>query len=510
MTALQSDIPAEVPAVLTAPGGRYEIDGELRQKFCLTSDLVLHVVDGYAADAFVQAFVERVRRTEGKSPAWNFVTPEALSQMYKGVPVEVSAAGYTQYDAANQSSTGKQDQVLRILRDATNAGASDIHFIASPQGHQLRFRIHGQLETVQSFAGQDGTKLLSTIYETMSENTGTNYRPGEKQDGRLKSEFVTECGLFGARLATRPTLNGPWMAMRLLYDNGSEMTLEQAGYLPQQIDALTRLIHRIDGMVLLTGTTGAGKSMTIRTLLTMLLVAMEYTVNLVTVEDPVEYRIWGATQTPLGPKETWPEAIANMMRLDPDVALIGEMRDTASALAAYQATLTGHMMWSTLHVNSAAASLQRLLDLQVDANLVYDPGLVKGLVNQSLTRVLCPHCKVPYVGHSHDLPEDLRSRVERHCIPEQVHLAGEGCDKCHGRGVTGRTAIAEILLPDIDFMRRFRSGGRAEAQAFWVREQGGITKNAHLLHRVSEGLIDPRHGERDVCQLDEDRSVIGG
>lgn len=505
MTAMQS----VVPVVLTAPGGRWEIDGELRQKLCLTDDQILHVVDGYGGDPYVLAFYERVKRSGG-TLEWNWVTPEALRQMYQGVPVESHETTHYQYSANQQSSTGKQDLVKKILRDATAAGASDIHFFATPHGHQLRARIHGQLETIQSFAGQDGTQLLSTIYETMSESTSTSYRPGEKQDGRLRSEFVTECGLFGARLATRPTLNGPWMAMRLLYDSGKELTLEDMGYLPEQIEALLRLIHRVDGIVLLTGTTGAGKSTTIQTLLNLLLKGMGYSVNLVTVEDPVEYRIHGANQTPLGPKESWAEAISNMMRLDPDVGFIGEMRDIASALAAFQAALTGHMMWSTLHVNSAAASLQRLHDLGVDDNLVYDPGLMKGLVNQSLTRVLCSNCKVPYLEQRMKMPEDLRRRVERHCIAEQVYVHGEGCQQCHGRGITGRTAIAEILLPDISFMRRFRDQGRAEAQAFWVQDQGGITKNAHLLRRVSEGLIDPRHAERDVCPLDEDVSVLGG
>lgn len=504
MTAMQS----LVPVVLTAPGGRWEIDGELRQKLCLTDDQILHVVDGYGGDPYVLAFYERIKRSGG-TPEWNWVTPEVLREMYQGVPVEHHETTHYQY-TTNQSSTGKQDLVKKILRDGTSAGASDIHFFATPHGHQLRFRIHGQLETVQSFAGQDGTQLISTIYETMSESTSTSYRPAEKQDGRLRSEFVTECGLFGARLATRPTLNGPWMAMRLLYDSGKELTLEEMGYLPEQIQTLLRMIHRVDGIVLLTGTTGSGKSTTIQTLLNMLLKAMDYSVNLVTVEDPVEYRIDGGNQTPLGPKETWEDAIKNMMRLDPDVGFIGEMRDIASALAAFQAALTGHMMWSTLHVNSAAASLQRLLDLGVNDNLVYDPGLIKGLVNQSLTRVLCPNCKVPYLQQRLKMPEDLRLRVEAHCIPEQVYVHGDGCQQCHGRGIIRRTAIAEILPPNISFMRRFREDGRAEAQAFWVREQGGITKNAHLLHRVNEGLIDPRHAERDVCPLDDDVSVLGG
>lgn len=505
MTAQQTTLPR--PIVLTVPGGRWEIDSNLRQNICLTDDNVLHIVNGYHGSPFVLSFLDRLTRA-GHKPDIQYVTPETLKQLYHGVPTE-NRSTHHHHLVGSESSTGKQDQVVKILRDATKAGASDIHFFATPNGHKLSARVHGQLEVIHHFAGNDGEQLLSTIYETMTENTGTNYRPNEKQDGRLKSEFVTECGLFGARLATRPTLNGPWMAMRLLYDSGTVLTLEQMGYLPSQIEALKRLIHRIDGIVLLTGTTGSGKSTSIQTLLSMLMIAMDNSINLVTVEDPVEYRIVGANQTPLGPKETWAEAITNMMRLDPEVALIGEMRDRDSAMAGYQAALTGHGIWSTLHVNSAAASLQRLHDLGVEDSLVYDPGLVKGLVNQSLTRVLCPSCKTPYERGANSIASDLRARIEKHCIPEHVFFQGEGCSHCNNRGIIRRTAIAEIIQPNLAFMRCFREHGRAEAQAFWVREQGGVTKNAHLIERINEGMIDPSHGERDVCQIDDDVAMLG-
>lgn len=490
---------------LTGPGEKWELDEDLRALVCLTTDNVLSVVDGYGANAYVLAFVDRLRRA-GVKATTTYVTPEALNALYGNKAISVFNRNQPTF---GQSGKGKHEQVVELLRSATQAGASDIHFFASPQGHHVRFRVHGHLETVQSFVGTDGEKVLSSIFETMCEATGENYRPEAKQDGRLRSEFVTECGLFGARIATRPTLNGPWMAMRLLYDSGKQLSLGEMGYLPSQIAALTRFVHRKDGLVLLTGTTGSGKSTSIQALLNMLMEAMDNTINLVSIENPVEYRVNGANQTPLGPKEKWDEAISNLMRLDPDVLFIGEMRDRASVLAAIQAVLTGHGAWSTLHVLTAAASFQRLGDLGVEDNLLYDPGLIKGLVNQSLTRVLCPHCKVPYLPGRMGLADDVRARIENLCIPEQVFLKGDGCNRCNGRGVINRTAIAEIIAPDLEFMRTYRDKGKAEAQVFWVREQEGVTKNAHLIQRINEGLIDPTHGERDVCQLDEDVVTLG-
>lgn len=507
MTAFEATLPASAsaPVALTAPGQRWAVNDALRHRLCLTDDQVLHIVIGYGADPFVLGFIGKLKRA-GFEFTTCYVTPEDLNGLYQGV---AAANGAGRAYQGGDTATGKQDTVVEILRHATQVGASDVHFIATPNGHQLRYRVHGELETIKLFSGNDGEQLLSTIYGSMSEYTDTSYQSNKAQDGRLRSEFVTECGLFGARIATRPTLNGPWMALRLLYDSDSSkpVSLDDMGYLPEQIAALTRLIHRTDGIVLLTGTTGSGKSTSIQTLLNMLIDAMAGSINVVTVEDPVEYRIPGANQTPL--HGAWVDAIANLLRLDPDVLLIGETRDRESALAAFQAALTGHGLWSTLHVNSAAASLQRLHDLGVEDNLLFDPGLMKGLVNQSLTRVLCTHCRTPYLPRRDEVSADLRMRIETHCIPEQVFLKGEGCEHCERRGIVRRTAIAEIIPPDLAFMRKFRESGKAEAQAFWVREQSGITKNMHLIQRINEGLVDPSHGERDVCPLDEDATTVG-
>ena len=485
--------------VLSGPGGPWAVDLDLQKKLCLTDDHVVHVVTGYGADPFVLAFVERLRRSGIKSTT-EYVLPEFLKGMYQG------ASQLGQGDA--ESAAGRHEEVVKILRSATEAGASDVHFSPTPNGHQLLFRIHGELEPVRSFTGGDGTRLMSTAFASMSESKDTNYRSGEKQDGRMKPEFVTECGLFGARLATRPTQNGPWMVMRLLYDSGKLLTLDQMGYLPEQIEALTRLVHRIDGIVLLTGTTGSGKSTSVKTLLSMLLLFMKHSINLATVEDPVEYRIEGANQTSLAAGEAWAETITNLMRLDPDVLFIGEIRDMASALAAFQAALTGHGFWSTLHVNRGIDIFQRLHDLGVEDSLLYDPSLVKGLVNQSLARVLCAECKVPYAEREHTVPNDLRARIETHCKPAQVFVKGDGCACCGGRGIVGRTAIAEIIEPNLEFMHICRDRGKSEALSHWVKS-GGITKNQHLIRRINEGLVDPSHGERDASPLDEDLRTLG-
>lgn len=492
--------------VLSSQGGRFEANVRLQQLLCLTDDQVLHIVDGYESDPFVLGYQELLRRNSYKVEIQS-VTPEQLQKLYRGGAL-ASAVRAGQHAVPTDDQSQRQQAVVEIIKAATKAGASDVHFFPTPNGHQLKFRIHGELELIRNLVGQDGYLLESTIYQSMclASSVDTNFRPETEQDGRLSPEFVRECGLFGARIATRPTLNGPWMAMRLLYDSGQIIRLEDMGYRSSQISVLKDLIEATSGIVLFSGVTGSGKSTALQTLMSMLM-RDNPGLNLATVEDPIEYRIENANQTPLIGE--WAAAIKNLLRMDPDVLMFGEIRDLLSALAAFQGSQTGHLMLSTLHTSSATGCVQRLHDLGVENSLLTDPAMIRGLVNQSLARVLCPQCKVPYsAGHS-QLSSDLRQRIEHRCEPSTVFLKGEGCPHCRQRGIVGRTAIAEVLAPDFEFMRVFREKGKAEAQNWWVQERGGITKNAHMIERINEGVLDPYQAERDVCRLDEDVRILG-
>jgi type II secretory ATPase GspE/PulE/Tfp pilus assembly ATPase PilB-like protein len=196
------------------------------------------------------------------------------------------------------------------------------------------------------------------------------------------------------------------------------------------------------------------------------------------------------------------------MRLDPDNLMYGEIRDLASAQAAFRGGMTGHLVWSTLHTNNAVASLQRLADMGVDQYLITDPALMTGVINQSLLPVLCPKCRVPAKDHCTQLDDGLRERLEHLQILEGTNIKGEGCSNCKGLGVVGRTVVAEVLLTDLSFMRVFAERGASAARRHWVKEMGGVTKIAHAITKIAAGDIDPRHAETIIGPLDFDRQVV--
>ncbi|UST77203.1 GspE/PulE family protein [Pseudomonas siliginis] len=490
---------------LSAQGELWEADPELRKMVCLTADLKLYVSSSHMNNVFVLGYMERLDYNDVEYTVHK-VRVEEVERFYQGTSTDASSSSHKL--ANGQGTSDFQRMVIQTIAKATELEASDVHLMLEESALEIKYRVHGDLEHAGQLHRTEGGLFLSTIYQSMCEASEEFFKPHLSQDGRLKKEFVGQCGLFGARVATRPMMYGPLMVLRLLYDNGQQRKMEELGYLPEQIAIIRRFIQSKKGIIVVSGVTGSGKSVSLQVFLQELLEHFERKIHLLTVEDPPEYRIDGANQTELGQAD-WPSSIKNAVRLDPDVLMVGEMRDYESAKAAFQGALTGHGLWTTLHTPDAISSIQRLLDLGVDPTLVLDPSLVKGFINQSLTRVLCPACKIQYYEGKHALKEDLCQRVETFCTPATVFVRGPGCEKCHGKGVSGRTVIAEVLPPDLDFMRVFAKS-KAEAKVHWVKNMNGITKNAHAIRQLNAGLVDPYMVEGDVGPLDEDFVTLGG
>lgn len=512
MTVLHAVAIADDPAgelrrvarVLSDEGGPHPARHELRDLVCFLDNGELLILQGARLDHDVMSYVDGLKRA-GVQYREVLTTLEELRKHYARSHELAGAPGGS--SVADKISK-RQAQVLAMIGSAVAANASDVHFIVKRDIAVIRNRVNGLLEDVLDMRALDGRELCATIYQSMCDDADSTFKPRSSQDGKLKQEFLEAAGLYGARIATRPTERGLLMVLRLLYNQGTRIrSLEQLGYLPEQVAQIMRLTKKKNGINIFSGPTGSGKSTSLQVLFGLLIQFYEGKLNAMTVEDPIEYTIDGAVQTPKGPGD-WSDAIRNLMRLDPDVMMVGEMRDLASSQAAFQAAMTGHGVWSTVHSNDAATILQRLDDLGLDPGLYSDPSIVTGLINQNLAPTLCMHCKAPWTGRvSASITPDLVARVNLKCKPEGVFVRGPGCERCRYTGIAGRTVIAEVIIPNLAFMRTFREKGKAEARAHWIANMGGITKLQHVIRRIDEGLIDPEIGEKSIGLLDEDDNL---
>lgn len=327
--------------------------------------------------------------------------------------------------------------VDHIVAEGIAAGASDIHLETEESGVSARYRIDGVLKEVMKLPKAVEGPLISRIKIMSGMDIADRLRP---QGGRAR--VAINGGLIDLRVSTLPASNGEKVVIRILDPKSALRSVESLGLDPVDGPRMQQLLDVREGLILVTGPTGSGKTTTLYAALRLLL---PRGVNIITVEDPVEYRIPGIVQVQIHEKAglTFASALRSVLRQDPDVVLIGEIRDRETAAIALQASLTGHLVFATLHTNDACSSIVRLTDLGVDAAKL--AGALKGVVAQRLIRRLCHSCKtVANAG----VPRRMLGS-----IPEDSHIyVPTGCPDCGVTGYRGRVAVTEVLVstPEIE------------------------------------------------------------
>ena len=324
--------------------------------------------------------------------------------------------------------------VQAILSGAVSAGASDVHLEPHKPEMRVRYRVDGELQQVMTIPNHIEDSVISRIKVMAEMDTTENRRP---QDGHLN---VLENGKrVGFRVSGIPTVDGQKLVLRLLEEGGKTFSLDHIGMTSRDLDTLRGMIDKPHGMFVVTGPTGSGKSTTLYAALQHL---NRDDRNIVTVEDPVEYRIAGINQVQSDNEfgMGFANALKFIMRQDPDVIMVGEIRDSETAATAIQAALTGHLMLSTLHTNDAVGAVQRLSDLGVDNFKI--AGSLLGSIAQRLLRCVCENCRRAVPANLNLLdaldPDEEISRSAK-------FFRGEGCKKCLGTGFSGRIPIFEIM-----------------------------------------------------------------
>lgn len=396
------------------------------------------VIPLIAASAAVDRAVQNLYSNQGAMRAIEDMQRDLMGSQFSGA---ADPAALTQSMAVDEDEADAAPAIRlvnSIIDRACTEGASDIHMEPGEDSMTIRMRIDGTLRPIIPVPRELQNSVISRMKIMARMDIAQKQVP---QDGRANVTVRQET--LDLRISTLPTIYGEKVVIRLLRKTPELATLEGVGLDGENLERLRDLVdHSTEGVILMVGPTGSGKTSTLYAIIDRL---KSDEVNLVSLEDPVEYHIGGVCQVQINEKTglTFANVLRSVLRQDPDIIAVGEIRDGETAEIAMRAAMTGHLVLSTVHTNNAVSSVDRLLDIGVEPYLI--AGAVKGIVSQRLVRRLCPHCKKPYTPP----PEELAALGME--PGDYTFYRGEGCGECFGTGYRGRTGAFEILelTPDV-------------------------------------------------------------
>lgn len=367
-----------------------------------------------------------------------------------------------------------------ILAEAVQQNSSDIHFEPTEQGLEVRYRVDGVLHMRHAPPLELQTQLITRIKVLARLDIAEHRLP---QDGRIKLHMGQRQIDF--RVSTVPVAFGERIVLRILDKNNVSLGLDKIGMDPFLLSAFNKLIRLSEGIVLVTGPTGSGKTTTLYSALSEI---NSSEMNIMTIEDPVEYKLPGMAQIGVNPKIhlNFATGLRHILRQDPDVIMIGEIRDKETAEIAIQSALTGHLVFSTLHTNDAPSALTRLVDMGIEPYLL--SSSVLGVLAQRLVRRICPHCTIFYQPSSQELQEVGLTKED---LIDGNLYQGKGCESCYGSGFKGRHAVYELMHVD-----------------HLIKQQLLITADATALQKVAlvQGMRSLRH--QGACLIKQGITTI--
>lgn len=455
---------------------------------------------------------------------------------------ELLAAIHEQREGTDSADSGvaQDNDLIRFFEDmvatALQERVSDIHIEKKMRGAVIRMRKHGQLKVWKEISAAYASSLATVIHNVLAENKDITFMPDDYQSASINTRVA---GVdVKLRYQSLPTYgDGFDVIMRVLpmgTDDEKMVDLSELGYEKSQVQQLLEIVARPVGAMVIAGTTGSGKSTTLKNLLMFVNASRGYRCKIYTIEDPPEYRIPKTSQIPVvrrkgeeGKEEVSPflAPLVATMRADPDLLMIGEIRDKFTGDGMKKANQSGHQVMTTIHASSALGSLPRLVDFGIQPNVLGSPEFINGLIYQKLLPTLCPACSVLLSDRlsGTEAPVEVLELAKRlkkgvgEAYLEHVRLHGPGCEKCDKMGVNGRTVCSEIIVPDFTMLKHFRQGHDIEAYKYWRsmsdRNMGsdnmvGKTVLEHALMKVCTGQVSPEDVEELLGPVDSANRLL--
>ena len=458
--------------------------------------------------------IEFLHRKIGLTPKIHFTTPsdikEAMHKYHADLESEVSIKELAEGESVSEKELKKAAEELPIinivnsvLEHAVYEGASDIHIEPTEKEVTVRYRVDGILSTVMTLPKTVKSGIVARIKVLAALKIDDHMKP---QDGRFKIQIQDEKLAF--RVSIMPVYDGEKIVMRLLHEGQKPLTLNELGFSPRAKKIVEEAIAKPHGMILVTGPTGSGKTTTLYSVLGIL---NQPDVNISTIEDPIEYHVKGINQSQTNPQVgfTFATGLKAFLRQDPDIIMVGEIRDGETAQIAVHAAMTGHLVLSTLHTNDAPTTLPRLLDMDIPPFLVAFTANI--IIAQRLVRTICEHCKKEYKLEKTELDEIAKStdikKIKDLFAKENVKLGseeknlqtlkfyrGQGCRRCGNTGYKGRIGIYEVLEIDQAMAKKINERATADVIKQFAREKGMNTM-------MEDGFIKAKQGATTIEEI---------
>ena len=498
--------------LLTAYTGEFALPKDTQGLIAYFSGGEIIVSRTHRYDGRVLAFLDLLHQKNRviKEPFYSDLG--LISNIYKTNDERLGGTTHSRIDYDNQM----QKDFVDIIARAAAQKVSDIHIEVADQT-TIYFRIDGSMQPVLEYNSQWGESFVRAAFAS-ADISNSSYAQNEYQtaqkDGRTPlrgtKDLYLPAGILGIRMQFNPIAFGSqYVVMRLLYDNPSEGIKTEQEFNEYEQKLLLRLRSAPTGLVIVAGPTSSGKSTTLVRNMALMLKERRYEINLITVEDPAEQKIFGAHQMPVvnaineeQREEKFTEALAAALRSDPDTLMVGEIRTLSAAQLTVKGALSGHSVWTTLHANSAMGALTRLLDMGVEAFKLKDETMMRGLVSMRLFKKLCPYCRERLSDH-HDHNAYNRVKDAFGDIGlNQVYIRGSGCEHCNGSGTIGRIKAGEIILTNSEFLSLALSGDTEGALKYWLEKMNGRTLKEAAIELMLRGIIGVDELERWVGLLD--------